>query len=114
MFSALDVATDARLRAALASHTQDAAVLIVAVWRGLPETHPPAARLPLRPPVLLRGYLEMARNPRFLRLALASLRAPPVGSGGRAQGLPKARSYEVSDTIRDRLHAAVPMPTGGV
>ncbi|KAL4432560.1 hypothetical protein ABPG77_000497 [Micractinium sp. CCAP 211/92] len=46
------------------------------------------------------------------RLALASLRAPPVGSGGRAQGLPKARSYEVSDTIRDRLHAAVPMPTG--
>ena len=29
-FSALDVATDARLRAALASHTQDAAVLIVA------------------------------------------------------------------------------------
>jgi DHA1 family bicyclomycin/chloramphenicol resistance-like MFS transporter len=49
-----------------------AAVLIVAVWRGLPETHPPAARLPLRPPVLLRGYLEMARNPRFLRLSMAA------------------------------------------
>ncbi|KAL4436854.1 hypothetical protein ABPG75_003993 [Micractinium tetrahymenae] len=46
------------------------------------------------------------------RLALASLRTPPVGSGGRAQGLPKARSYDVSDTVRDRLSAAVPMPTG--
>lgn len=47
------------------------------------------------------------------RLALAGIRTPLMGSGGRAQGLPKARSYEASDTIRDRLHAAVPMPTGG-
>ena len=48
------------------------AVLIVAVWRGLPETHPAAARLPLRPASLLRGYLEMGRDPRFLRLTMAA------------------------------------------
>ena len=49
-----------------------ALVLIVAVWRALPETHPPAARLPLRPAGLLRGYSEMARHPRFLRLSMAA------------------------------------------
>lgn len=43
------------------------------------------------------------------KLALASLRAPVAG----ARPLPKARSYEVSDTIKDRLRAAEPMPTGG-
>ena len=48
-----------------------AAVLIVAVWRGLPETHPPHARLPLRPGPLARGYLHILRSPRFLRLSAA-------------------------------------------
>ena len=49
-----------------------ALVLLVAVWRGLPETHPPAARLPLQAKPLLRGYLGIARNPRFLRLSAAA------------------------------------------
>ena len=48
-----------------------ALLLIAAVWRGLPETHPPAARLPLHPATLLRGYWGIARNPRFLRLSMA-------------------------------------------
>jgi hypothetical protein len=43
------------------------------------------------------------------RLAFSSLRAPILG----ARSLPKARSYEVSETIKDRLRAAEPMPTGG-
>ena len=45
--------------------------LIVVVWRGLPETHPPAARLPLEVRPLLRGYGLILRRPRFLRLTLA-------------------------------------------
>lgn len=49
-----------------------AVALIAAVWRGLPETHPPAARLPLHPATLLRGYFGIARNPRFLRLSMAA------------------------------------------
>jgi len=47
------------------------AALFVAVWRGLPETHPPAARLPLEGRPLLRGYLGIFVNPRFQRLAAA-------------------------------------------
>jgi len=47
------------------------AALFVAVWRGLPETHPPAARLPLETRPLLRGYLGIFVNPRFQRLAAA-------------------------------------------
>lgn len=46
-------------------------VLFVAVWRGLPETHPPWARLPLQARPLLRGYLAVFVNPRFQRLAAA-------------------------------------------
>lgn len=49
-----------------------AVVLMAIVWRGLPETHPPAARLPLRPASLLRAYAGIARNPRFLRLSAAA------------------------------------------
>lgn len=49
-----------------------AAVLAAAVWRALPETHPPAARLPLHPVALLRGYWGIARHPRFLRLSVAA------------------------------------------
>lgn len=49
-----------------------AALLAVAVWRGLPETHPPEARLPLRAGPLSRSYLVIARNPRFLRLSAAA------------------------------------------
>ena len=45
--------------------------LIAVVWRGLPETHPPAARLPLEAGPLLRGYATILRRPRFLRLTLA-------------------------------------------
>ncbi|MCA1713729.1 MAG: multidrug effflux MFS transporter [Gammaproteobacteria bacterium] len=46
-------------------------VLFAAVWRGLPETHPPVARLPLQAKPLLRGYLAIFVNPRFQRLAAA-------------------------------------------
>ena len=46
-------------------------LLLLAVWRALPETHPPAARLPLRSTVLARSYLAVVRNPRFLRLSAA-------------------------------------------
>jgi DHA1 family bicyclomycin/chloramphenicol resistance-like MFS transporter len=45
--------------------------LAAVVWRGLPETHPPAARLPLEAGPLLRGYATILRRPRFLRLTLA-------------------------------------------
>lgn len=40
-----------------------------ALW--LPETHPPQARMPLRPERLLRDYVAIALNPRFQRLAAA-------------------------------------------
>ena len=49
-----------------------ALALIGMVWRALPETHPPSARLPLHPATLLRGYWGIARNPRFLRLSMAA------------------------------------------
>jgi DHA1 family bicyclomycin/chloramphenicol resistance-like MFS transporter len=40
-----------------------------ALW--LPETHPPASRMPLRAGRLARDYLAIALNPRFQRLAAA-------------------------------------------
>lgn len=46
-------------------------LLIVAVVGWLPETHPPEARQPASPRHLLRDYVGIVRNPRFLRLALA-------------------------------------------
>ncbi|HVR81237.1 MAG TPA: multidrug effflux MFS transporter [Luteimonas sp.] len=46
-------------------------VLFVATWFGLPETHPPAARLSLAPKRLLRDYFAIFVNPRFQRLAAA-------------------------------------------
>lgn len=49
-----------------------ALVLLVAVWRGLPETHPASARLPLQVGPLLRGYVGIAGNARFLRLSAAA------------------------------------------
>lgn len=48
-----------------------ALLLLAATWLALPETHPPSARLPLRPAPLLRGYLGIVSNRRFQRLALA-------------------------------------------
>ena len=48
-----------------------ALALAATVWRSLPETHPPSARLPLRAGPLLRGYAGIVRNPRFLRLCAA-------------------------------------------
>lgn len=48
------------------------ALLGVAVWWRLPETHPQAARLPLQTGSLLRAYLGIARSPRFLRLSAAA------------------------------------------
>ena len=45
--------------------------LAAIVWRALPETHPPQARLPLQAGPLLRGYLGIVRSPRFLRLSAA-------------------------------------------
>ena len=47
-------------------------LLIAATWSALPETHPPAARLPLRAKPLLRGYWGIFANPRFQRLAAAA------------------------------------------
>jgi DHA1 family bicyclomycin/chloramphenicol resistance-like MFS transporter len=49
-----------------------AIALAIATWRMLPETHPPAARLPLVARPLLRGYASIFLNPRFQRLAAAS------------------------------------------
>lgn len=48
-----------------------AVLLLTATARWLPETHPPQARMPLSPRSLLRDYLRIGLNPRFLRLALA-------------------------------------------
>ncbi|RZA21031.1 MAG: Bcr/CflA family efflux MFS transporter [Lysobacteraceae bacterium] len=45
--------------------------LALLVWRSLPETHPPAARMPFHAGPLLRGYLAIVRSPRFLRLSAA-------------------------------------------
>ena len=49
-----------------------ALALLLATWRGLPETHLPAARLPLRLGALARGYLTIASSPRFWRLSAAA------------------------------------------
>ena len=46
-------------------------VLIATTARWLPETHPPASRLPLKPAPLLRDYAAIFLNPRFQRLAAA-------------------------------------------
>ena len=48
------------------------AALLVATRRWLPESLPRAARHPFRAGPLLRGYVELARNPRFVALVLAS------------------------------------------
>ncbi|QSX77092.1 multidrug effflux MFS transporter [Agrilutibacter solisilvae] len=47
-------------------------LLIALTWWGLPETHPPASRLPMRASSLLRNYLAIFLNPSFQRLAAAS------------------------------------------
>jgi DHA1 family bicyclomycin/chloramphenicol resistance-like MFS transporter len=49
-----------------------AVALIVTVWRALPETHPPAARLALQPASLARNYFGILGNARFLRLSAAA------------------------------------------
>ena len=46
--------------------------LLLATWMFLPETHPPAARLPLKARPLLRDYFAIFVNPRFQRLAAAA------------------------------------------
>jgi MFS transporter, DHA1 family, multidrug resistance protein len=48
------------------------AALWIANWRLLPETLHPEARQPFRVGNLMRGYWQLARNPRFLALVLAS------------------------------------------
>ena len=48
------------------------ALLWWAVWRTLPETLHLAQRQPLQIGPLLRGYVQMGTNPRFMALALAS------------------------------------------
>lgn len=53
-----------------------ALLLITCIW--LPETHPPHARLTLHPGRLLRDYVGIGMNPRFLRLAAAG----SLGFGG--------------------------------
>lgn len=49
-----------------------ALVLIVAVWRLLPETNPPSSRQKVSAAQLLRNYFGIFSNPRFQRLAAAS------------------------------------------
>lgn len=56
------------------------ALLLAATLRWLPETHPPQARLALKPLSLARDYVLIARNGRFLRLAGAG--AGALGFGG--------------------------------
>lgn len=46
-------------------------LLLAMTWFALPETHPPAARLPLRARPMLRDYAAIFLNPRFQRLAAA-------------------------------------------
>jgi DHA1 family bicyclomycin/chloramphenicol resistance-like MFS transporter len=48
------------------------AALWLAVWRTLPETLHAQQRQPVHIAALLRGYMQMGANPRFLMLALAS------------------------------------------
>jgi DHA1 family bicyclomycin/chloramphenicol resistance-like MFS transporter len=48
-----------------------AAVLWVVAAHALPETHPPEARVRLRPSALLRNYLGILGNRRFVRLSIA-------------------------------------------
>ncbi len=55
-----------------------ALVLLAATARYLPETHPVEARVPLSPHALMRDYVRIGFNPRFLRLALAG----SIGFGG--------------------------------
>ncbi len=47
-------------------------LLLLAVWRALPETHPPEARLSLSPRRLLRDYVAIVSNGRFQRLAASA------------------------------------------
>ncbi|MCQ4165415.1 multidrug effflux MFS transporter [Tahibacter harae] len=47
-----------------------ALLLAASAWR-LPESHPPARRIPLRPRALLQGYLEMLLDRQFWPLAIA-------------------------------------------
>jgi DHA1 family bicyclomycin/chloramphenicol resistance-like MFS transporter len=47
-------------------------LLMLAVWRALPETHPVEARLTLSPRRLVRNYVAIMRNPRFQRLAASA------------------------------------------
>ncbi len=51
--------------------TAFSAVLLLATWIWLPETHPPSARAPLVARHLLRDYVSIFLNPRFQRLAAA-------------------------------------------
>ncbi len=46
--------------------------LLVANWRWLPETLPPAGRQLFRAAPLMRGYVQLAKNPRFVALVFAS------------------------------------------
>ena len=74
------------------------AALWLANWRLLPETLHPGARQPFNVRNLLRGYWQLARNPRFLALVLASgipfngmflyVLAAPVFLGEHLQLLP--------------------------
>ncbi|MDO9091908.1 MAG: multidrug effflux MFS transporter [Rubrivivax sp.] len=46
--------------------------LLVANWRWLPETLPPAGRQLFRAGPLMRGYVPLVKNPRFVALVFAS------------------------------------------
>jgi DHA1 family bicyclomycin/chloramphenicol resistance-like MFS transporter len=70
-------------------------LLLVVTCLWLPETHPPQARLSLRPARLAQDYWSIAVNPRFLRLALAG----SLGFGGLFLYIASAPAF-----ILDLLH----------
>ena len=47
------------------------ALLVLLVWRGLPETLPPAQRHAFHPVPIARNYFKVLRHPQFLLLALS-------------------------------------------
>ena len=80
------------------------ALLGAALWgataRWLPETLPPAQRQPLKVGNLLRGYVQLLRNPRFMALVFASGHATNVTAISalcERQDIPATRIYTLDE-----------------
>jgi DHA1 family bicyclomycin/chloramphenicol resistance-like MFS transporter len=68
------------------------AVLLLATWRGVAESLPPAGRIAFHPAILLRNYGRALRHPRFLAGALAV----SCAFGGQAIYIASGASYVVN------------------